>query len=44
VLHLSVESEVIIEFDSEVFCFSFPRDGAVEYDNLAGRSVKPPGE
>jgi hypothetical protein len=44
VLDLSVESEVIVEFDSEVFYFGFSRDDAVEHDNLAGRSVKPSGE
>jgi hypothetical protein len=44
VLDLSVESEVIVEFDSEVFYFGFPRDDAVEHDNLAGRAVKPSGE
>jgi hypothetical protein len=44
VLDLSVESEVIVEFDSEIFDFGFPRDDAFEHDNSAGRAVKPPGE
>jgi hypothetical protein len=32
VLDLSVESEVIVEFDSEIFDFGFPRDDAVEHN------------
>jgi hypothetical protein len=32
VLDLSVESEVIVEFDSEIFDFGFQRDDAVEHD------------
>jgi hypothetical protein len=30
--------------DSEVFYFGFPRDGSVENDDFAGRSVKSPGK